>query len=385
MLAGLYFAAPENLSHFACILNRMTYSDPYTTLRALLIATAPHSGTTYLSKAAQALAEQLGADFVFISRLQEDRSNEVTILAATRDGIEIKGWDFSLAGTPCELIYQDEQVKNEWNEMRIGRKVSIAENVWRQFDSLQSTRYEAFIGVPLWNDQQQMIGHVALFFNHKLQDEQQRKIFTELVELYAIRVQSEMMRLFSEQAQQKALHELKLANKQLLHDSITDALTQLHNRRYFSRRIQQAHERFRRSADPYALLLLDVDKFKSINDQYGHDVGDKVLKSIGSTLVKNTRDKIELVFRIGGEEFAILCHGAFSATQLTGLGERMMQTLKNENFSAKRKKFQVTVSIGAALPKKEDSNWNDIFVRADTAMYAAKKAGGDRMVIDGQC
>ncbi len=361
----------------------MAFISPYTILRNLLMETAHFTGEAFLKVSARAFAGQLNADFVFITQALDSPADTVRMLAAWRDGKEINGWEFALPGTPCELIYQDEP-EDAWKGVQTGSAVAIAEQVCRRFAATRNTTYEAFIGVPLWENDKKMIGHVALFFKRALADEHELNVMLELVELFSFKVQAELNRMLLEQARESMVEQLKKANERLERDSITDSLTELYNRRHFNQRAQQAFMRFNRCGEHYALVLLDFDHFKSLNDNYGHDFGDTVLCRVAEVFQKSTRADVEEVFRIGGEEFAILCHGPITAEALRGLSGRIKHSVKNLQFTVKEAKVTVTVSIGAALPHAGDASWDVVYVRADKALYAAKKQGRDTVVVEAQ-
>lgn len=350
-------------------------------LRELLKATAAFSGEAFLRKASSAISSQFSANFVFITRLVESPPHTAKILAAWRDGAEATGWEFALSGTPCELIYQQD-LGDEWKAIRVGASVGLAEDVCRRFASTRQTTYQAFIGVPLWDAHNRMMGHVALFFNRSLDDEDDLSTMLEIVELFSLKVQSELNRMLLEQERERMLQELKEANIRLKHESITDSLTGLYNRRYFAQRIQELHERFKRSAEAFTLILLDVDRFKSINDTYGHDAGDTALCLLADTLLKDTRSKVELLFRTGGEEFVMLLPSSFTPHELTAINDRINRAVAQIVLPEEMAQVQLTVSIGASWPKAEDTNWNAVYVRADKAMYEAKRKGGNQAWID---
>jgi diguanylate cyclase (GGDEF)-like protein len=352
----------------------------YTVLRNLLTDTAPFTGERFLKVSAKSFARQFSANFVFIAQALETPTDTVRMLAAWRGAREIDGWEFALPGTPCELIYRDE-LDRRWDGMRVGSMVAIADNVCDRFAATRHTTYQAFIGVPLWQGDGKMIGHVALFFDRCLTDRRERNFMLELAELFSYKVQAELNRMLLEKAREGMLEELKKANERLARDSITDSLTQLYNRRYFNQRMQQAFARFTRSGERYALALLDIDYFKQINDTHGHDVGDEVLRKAAAALSENTRAEVEVLFRIGGEEFAILCHGLADAEALSSLGNRINRLMKTISFKTGKGEFRTTVSIGTAVPKDGDASWDALYVRADTALYAAKKDGRDRTVV----
>jgi diguanylate cyclase (GGDEF)-like protein len=359
----------------------MNSANAYTILRDLLAETAPYTGEAFLKASVKAFAKPFNADFVFITEALEEPADTVRMMAAWRDGGEVAGWEFALPGTPCELIYH-EGPHDSWEGLRIGHGVAIPKEVRARFASTKDTPYQAFIGMPLWSGERKMIGHVALFFNRDLGDNAERSFIVELVELFSYKVQAELNRMLIERAREETLAELQRANERLARDSITDFLTQLYNRRYFNQRAQEAFARFNRLDEHYALVLLDLDHFKQINDAYGHDAGDTVLRQVARVFLECTRADVESVFRIGGEEFAILCHGPISKESLLGFGGRLNRAVRSTKFAAGDRTIPVTVSIGAALPNADDPSWDAIYLRADKALYAAKNEGRDRTIAD---
>lgn len=358
----------------------MNSTTAYRILHDLLAETGPYTGEAFLKASVKAFAKPFNADFVFITQTLASPRNTVRMLAAWRDGGEVAGWDFTLPGTPCELIYQDDS-EQPWDALRIGNAVAIPEQVCRNFASTQDTTYQAFIGLPLWDSKRNMIGHIALFFERDLTDAAERSVIVELVELFSYKVQAELNRMILEQAREAVLIELKNANERLARDSITDTLTQLYNRRHFNQRINEAFAHYKRLGQNFALLLLDLDHFKSINDLYGHDIGDTVLAKTAAAITACTRADVETLFRIGGEEFAVICRGRIERESLLELGVRINHAVKKIGIVTNEHEVSVTVSIGAALPQQEDAGWNAIYVRADKALYAAKDGGRDRTVI----
>src|SRR4051794_10614023 len=110
----------------------MQATDPYSTLRDLLVETAPYTGEAFLKASVKAFAKPFGADFVFITELLAEPAQTVRMLAAWRDGGETNGWEFALAGSPCEVVY-DLRPGGPWEGLRIGASVAIPEAVRRSF------------------------------------------------------------------------------------------------------------------------------------------------------------------------------------------------------------------------------------------------------------
>lgn len=171
-------------------------------------------------------------------------------------------------------------------------------------------------------------------------------------------------------------------HQRLIDQAVVDPLTGAFNRRHMERCLTDAIERHRRTAAPASLLLIDIDRFKRINDQFGHGKGDGVLNDIVALIRKRAR-KIDLLFRIGGEEFMLLLSdtpetdAAAVAEQLRGAiaGSRLLELAGSRLLE----RFPVTVSIGVSELQTQDSlgSW---MKRADEAMYEAKRTGRDRVV-----
>jgi diguanylate cyclase (GGDEF)-like protein len=173
-----------------------------------------------------------------------------------------------------------------------------------------------------------------------------------------------------------AYKELEVTNSKLKETSFRDEVTGLYNRRFFSLRLEEEMSRFRRFNHPVSVVLLDIDGFKNVNDEFGHAVGDETLRDLAQILMKHSRG-INVVARFGGDEFTILLVETPKAgAQL--YAERIRQVVATFPFSHGK---QVTASFGvASLPDDEVANADDLFRAADEALYAAKRAGKNQVV-----
>ncbi|HEX9111985.1 MAG TPA: GGDEF domain-containing protein [Terriglobales bacterium] len=154
-----------------------------------------------------------------------------------------------------------------------------------------------------------------------------------------------------------------------------DSLTNLPNRRYLELKVAQAlqdHQQLRRE---FGLLMLDLDRFKHVNDEHGHDLGDAVLKVVADTLVQTLRP-VDLVGRWGGEEFLVLLADVH-AIALGDLAERCRVLIAQSSVGNGASRVSVTASIGATMLNHADSP-ETAFRRADELMYQSKRSGGDR-------
>ena len=159
--------------------------------------------------------------------------------------------------------------------------------------------------------------------------------------------------------------------------SVRDGLTDLYNRRFFDQKILEESARALRQKYPLFLLMADLDKFKTINDREGHQEGDRILNILARTLEKSTRKDVDMVFRFGGDEFAVIIPYA-SQEQAEAIAERIRTNLLKEDVKS------ATLSLGlAALGRGGDINAlaSQLVTDADEALYSAKKAGGNRLVV----
>jgi diguanylate cyclase (GGDEF)-like protein/PAS domain S-box-containing protein len=167
-----------------------------------------------------------------------------------------------------------------------------------------------------------------------------------------------------------------------------DGLTGIANRRRFDERLQEEWSRAYRDGSSLSLLLVDVDRFKKFNDQYGHPAGDVCLRSIADILAAEARRPGDLAARYGGEEFALLLPNT-DAAGCSQIGERVRLALGKAAMphSLNRPSGRVTVSLGGAVcqPKAEKSkSCISLIEIADRALYVAKQEGRDRLVMSEQ-
>jgi diguanylate cyclase (GGDEF)-like protein len=155
--------------------------------------------------------------------------------------------------------------------------------------------------------------------------------------------------------------------------SVTDTLTGLMNRRYIEARLLEEIRRSNRSGAPMSFLMLDVDNFKSYNDEFGHPAGDDALKLVGH-VIRQTLRGADVAARFGGEEFSILLPET-TADESSAIAERIRANIQNTQFPHRR----VTASIGIASCSAELCVSADLISAADKALYQAKRNGRNRV------
>jgi diguanylate cyclase (GGDEF)-like protein len=173
--------------------------------------------------------------------------------------------------------------------------------------------------------------------------------------------------------------ELMEANERLRHMSQTDALTGLENRRHIETRLEEMFEHAKRLAEPFSCVMVDLDKFKSVNDEYGHQVGDAVLKQL-ARILKNEVREIDHAGRYGGEEFILLLTGTVLDAAVT-FAERVRKAIEDHTFTFEGGTLKRTASFGVAgWPHPKVSTCDGLVKAADDALYVAKETGRNRVV-----
>jgi two-component system cell cycle response regulator len=168
--------------------------------------------------------------------------------------------------------------------------------------------------------------------------------------------------------------------QQLTESALRDPLTKIYNRKFFLDRVQNEFTYADRHRLPLALLFLDIDRFKSINDTHGHPVGDEVLKELASLMTQSLRSE-DVLARYGGEEFAVICRG-LDLERAQNLAERIRKAVEQHRFEARERIIPVTVSIGvASFPDPRVRSAGDLIVLSDETMYHAKRSGRNQVCI----
>ncbi len=160
-------------------------------------------------------------------------------------------------------------------------------------------------------------------------------------------------------------------------EAMTDPLTGLYNRRFFESILNEYHNEFRKIGRPLGLLILDLDRFKDINDTHGHDVGDIVLKEVANLLQSLVREH-DIVARIGGEEFAVIAPFA-SENQIEPFADRFCKMVGRLKVEVNNVVIRPTVSIGVAVSNKSILDDRDLFKQADRRLYEAKNRGRNQI------
>ena len=328
--------------------------DPYKVLKSLVEVTASHTGKKFLRIICNELRRVFEANLVFITKpLDHNPTTKVNILYSTDKSLPNS---FELEGSPCKLVYDDNKI------------IQIKEAANQCFEGTKGTDFESFYGIPLNNKRNRCIGHIAMFSKNK-------RIISKEVEdiilIFSRRIETEYERNILEE-------ENKKITKRLEKMTTTDSLTNLYNRRYFDNFSEETLSRVQRIPCDVTISFIDIDDFKKLNDTYGHKTGDDVLIYLSKILIKNSRKGIDYIFRIGGEEFAIISVNSTIQKSINYL-KRINKQLEESPFDLS-KNIQITLSIGVDSFKSEDKLFEDIYHRGDQKRYTAKNNGKNLIV-----
>jgi diguanylate cyclase (GGDEF)-like protein len=164
------------------------------------------------------------------------------------------------------------------------------------------------------------------------------------------------------------------------HQALHDPVTELANARLFEDRVTRSLSMARRSGSRIAMLFVDLDRFKIVNDAHGHKVGDELLRAVAERLLATVRD-VDTVARIGGDEFGIVAQGATTSRDAEMVARRIVSTL-SKPFTVRGLSLSIGASVGVTMFPDASDTYESVVSRADSAMYQAKAAGRGRFQID---
>ncbi|MBU2869557.1 diguanylate cyclase [Colwellia sp. E2M01] len=172
-----------------------------------------------------------------------------------------------------------------------------------------------------------------------------------------------------------ALQELESANQELERKNILDELTGLHNRRFYDQKILAEHRRSRRNITPLSLVVIDIDHFKSVNDNHGHIAGDNCLVWLAKIITKSLKRSTDKAFRYGGEEFCLILPNTDADGALL-MAEQLRLQVCEQAFQFQDTEIPLTISCGVSTYfKQKGIGPEEIFAAADKALYQAKHNG----------
>lgn len=276
--------------------------------------------------------------------------NRVDILANPADAVlAVSGGDYELALVSMAL--------GDFDPLRVCSQMRTAEQ----------TRTLPIILIAEEDDRPRVVRGLDLGVNDFIMRPVERNELTA-------RVRTQIRR-------QRYAVELRQSVNNTLALAVTDELTGLYNRRYFERHLSILLQKAQQQSRDMAVMLIDMDYFKDVNDTHGHDTGDAVLREFADRLRRNIRG-VDLACRFGGEEFVVLMPDT-DARQAQSVAERVRGAVAEKGFDAGNgRPLSVTVSVGMALNEQETDTPELLLKRADVALYRAKREGRNRVVVD---
>lgn len=326
--------------------------NPYEALKSILEITSYHTGDEFIEHTAIEIKKLFQADLVYITKaIDFNPTTKVKILYSTNEKIpEI----IDLNGIPGKFVFDNKIIK-------------IKKHVKYNFLDLIDEKYESFYGIPITDGKSNCIGHIAIY--SKLIRDLPEEI-NDIALIYSRKIEREIRRIELE-------NENQIIRNQLQELTITDTLTSLYNRRYFGKVCSDVFAQVNRDSTKATLAYIDIDNFKSINDKFGHEGGDVVLKYFAEILLEQSRKGLDFVFRLGGEEFCII---SIDST-LKHANEHMnrIMNITSKKFLATR--FgEITLSVGIVEFDKKFKSYEEVLNLADKKMYSAKKSGKNAIV-----
>jgi diguanylate cyclase (GGDEF)-like protein/PAS domain S-box-containing protein len=320
-------------------------------IRLIAAGVSSATGERFFRQLVQSLGKLFNADYVFIGVLDEHDAQRVNTLAVSAHGEIAPDLSYTLAGTPCANVM-------------VHSTCAYPRDVQRLFPEdrlLAEMGVEGYIGTPLFDVQGKPLGLIVVLYSNPIEHIEQVK---EILEIFAARASAELQRLQAETRIRRMAYE--------------DYLTGLASRAYLHERLSEILDRARRSNECGALLLIDLDHFKTINDALSHNVGDEVLRAVGRRLSEVAGERA-LIARLGGDEFVALVNTetakrSEAESAARDLAQQIMDKLQIP-IQVGERAFSIGASIGAVIFPENSETELDILRHADMALYRAKNQG----------
>ncbi|MGI9046050.1 MAG: bifunctional diguanylate cyclase/phosphodiesterase, partial [Burkholderiales bacterium] len=316
-------------------------------LRILAEGAALSFGESFFPALVRHLAKALQVRHAVIAECLDDQFVRSRVLAFWKDGDWIPGYVYDIANTPCRKLLEDDAV------------CYYPENVQQFFPGNErwpALNISCYLGLPLNDTAGKIIGHIFVMHDTPLPNEERAK---SIFSIFAARAAAELVR--------------KRAEEDMRHMAHHDALTGLPNRLLFHDRISHAIVQARRYRQQAAVLFLDLDRFKNINDTLGHEAGDSALREMATRLQAALRES-DTIARVGGDEFMVLIDSFAELRYLSEVSQKILDAAARP-FVLEGQECHVGVSIGIATYPDDGHDVHQLLKNADIAMYRAKSLG----------
>jgi len=321
------------------------------TIRSLVESTVGVTGQDCFEKIAQELCRLFNADSILIGEIQQEL--RVRTLVNLKDETLTANFCFEVHGTPYEKITRE------------GNRI-LSENIGSDYPQLQNLvgfEPQAFLGIPLLDRDGQRVGVIGLYSRDELMLPERSE---EIVSILASRATAELEHLRGEV-------QLRQNEERLQYLAFHDPLTELPNRLLFLERLEKSLAQSRRTGLKTALLFLDLDRFKNINDSLGHGVGDQVLQNLARVLKESIREA-DSIARFGGDEFVIILEQMDDENDIVQVVQDLLETISLPQKIAEHELY-LTASVGIAVFPDDASDAESLLKRGDLAMFRAKDDG----------
>jgi len=313
---------------------------------SIVEGTSAHLGDDFFRSLVYNLASALPVCKAYVSEIIGYNSFECSIVAGWDDGKYVNGKMFNIKNTPYEEV--------------IAGMVSFNSDCGREKTNGQTfpgqENIRSYAAVPCFDSHFKIIGHLSVMDEKPMPDRQRT---LSILKIFAARAGAEFERKRNE----------SLIRNMAYHDSLTG----LPNRILLNDRLEMALAQAQRSQSMLAVLFLDFDHFKMINDNLGHEVGDQVLKGVGGRLKKCLRNQ-DTVARLGGDEFILLLPEVQSPLDAETLAKKILDVTRKP-LQIQEHELSITLSIGVALYPRDGETITLLLKHADEALYLAKNQG----------
>ncbi len=323
-----------------------------TAITQIMQAVSTSVGADFFNAITIHMADILQADSCGVVSLVADNINEVETLTYLFEGKIIENVRYELKGTPCETI-----IGKQAHTYRRDIQITFPDD-----QHLSDSCIQGYVGIPLFNSYNKPLGLLFAMFKNPIEDVD----FNESVmHIFAARTSAEIERTQTEE--------------RIKHMAYYDGLTNLPNREFLLDRLQQAIARSQREQTRLAVLILDLDHFKKINDSLGHPVGDGLLIEVAKRLQKCIRSE-DTVARLGGDEFVMLLAGfkesVSTINYVSQIAKQINASLK-KHYLIDEHHLMMTSSCGVAVYPDDGDSAELLIKHADIALYKAKENGRD--------
>ncbi len=303
-------------------------------------------GQEFFPALVYSLAETTNADYAFVAKFTDESQQRVKTVAVFSHGQLVENLEFDLEGTPCGVVVREGS----------GCYPDKIRKLFPLDPLTHRLEVDNYVGIALNDFSGRCHGVMAVAGKGALGNQ---RLAESLLELFAVRASAALEGMASREA--------------VDYMSMYDSLTGLPNRRMFAEQLAPILIYARQKSEIRAVLFLDLDRFKNINDSLGHAAGDQLLKAVADRLTRCLRHG-DLVARLGGDEFMILLQGLTQKQDAAKIASKVLDSLKTP-FKILGHELHIALSIGIAISPEHGDDVDTLLKNADTAMNRAKEVG----------